>query len=102
MALSSCAQEANFVIMFLEEMTKAQKPSVIYEDNKGDILLAKNRKVVLHTKHIDIPHNFLRDMVEDKDLYIQYIRSEDNPEDIMTKNTLEAYFVKHTKRITEG
>ena len=88
--------------MLLEEMTKVQKPSVIYEDNQGAILLAKNRKVVLRTKHINIPHHFLRDMVEDKDIYIQYIQSEDNPEDIMTKNTLEAYFSKHTKRITEG
>ena len=41
-------------------------------------------------------------MVENKDIDIQYIRIEDNPADIMTKNTSEAYFSRHMKRITEG
>ena len=31
-------------------------------------------------------------MVEEKVIDIQYIRNEDNPVHIMTKNTLEAYF----------
>ena len=39
-------------------------------------------------------------MVEDKDIDIQYIRSEYNPADIITKNTSEAYFSRHTKTIT--
>ena len=41
-------------------------------------------------------------MVEDKDIDVQYIRSEDNPADIMTKNTSETDFTRHMKRITEG
>ena len=40
-------------------------------------------------------------MVEYKDIYIHYIRSEDNPADIMTKNTSEADFERHMKIITE-
>ena len=55
----------------------------------------------MHTKHIDIRHPFLRYMGEYKDIDIQYIWSEDNPASILTKNTLEADFVKHMKRITE-
>ena len=42
----------------------AEKPSVIYEDNQGETFLAKNRQVGIRTKHIDICHHFLRDMVE--------------------------------------
>ena len=41
-------------------------------------------------------------MVEEKDIDIQYIRSEDNPADIMTTNTSEAYFTRHMESITEG
>ena len=41
-------------------------------------------------------------MLEDKDIDIQYIWSEDNPKDIMKKNTSEADFMRQTKRITEG
>ena len=40
-------------------------------------------------------------MVEHKDIDIQCIWSEDNPVDIMTKNTSEAYFMKHVKKITK-
>ena len=56
-------------------MTEVHKPSVIYEDNKGSILLVKNRQLGMCTKHIDIHHHFLRYMVEDKDIDIQYIWS---------------------------
>ena len=83
-------------------MTEVQKPSVIYEDNQGVIFLAKNRQVDICTKDIYIRHHFLQDMVEDKDIDVQYIRNEDNPADIMTKNTSEADFVRHMKRIIEG
>ena len=79
MALSACTQEVKFVSIFLEEMTEVQKPSVIYEDNRGVIFLAKNRQVDMHTKHINIHHHFLRDVVEDKDIDIQYIWSKNNP-----------------------
>ena len=87
--------------MLLEEMTEVQEPSVIYEDNPDAISLANNSQVGICTRKIDICHHFLNDMVEYKDIDIQYIRSEDNPADIMTKNTSEAYFTRHMKRITE-
>ena len=44
---------------------------------------------------------FFQDMVEYKDIDIQYIQSEDKPAYIMTYNTLEAYFASHMKRVTE-
>ena len=92
-ALSAYSQEVKLVIMLLVEMNKFQKPSVIYEDKKGSILLAKNRQVLIRTKKIDIHHNFLRVIVEDNDIDVQFIRSEDNPAHIMTNNTPEADFV---------
>ena len=86
--------------MLLEEMTQVQKPSVLYEDNKVEIFLAKIRQVGIHTNHIDIFNPFLRDMVEDKDIDIQYIWSEDNPADIMTNNTSKSDFVRPMNNIT--
>ena len=47
----------------------------MYEDNQGAIFLSNNRKFGMRTKNIDIRHKFLRDMVEDKDIDINYIRS---------------------------
>ena len=62
-ALSACAQEVKFVSMLLGEMTKVEKPSVVYEDNQGAIFLSKNKQVGICTNHIDICHNFLWYMV---------------------------------------
>ena len=100
--LSACAQALKFLSMLLVEMTEVKKPSVIYEDNQGAIFLAEIRQVGTCTKHIDVCHNFLRDMVKEKDIDIQYIWSEDNPADIMTKNTSEANFARHMKRVQRG
>ena len=41
-------------------------------------------------------------MVEEKDIDIQYIQIEDKLAEITKKNTSEAYFSRHMKRITEG
>ena len=83
-------------------MNEVQKPSVIYKDNQGAILPSKNRQIGIRTNHIDINHHFLRNIVEDKDIDIQYIRNKENSAEIMTKNTPEEDFARHMKRITEG
>ena len=44
-------------------MTKVENPTFIYEDNQGANFLAKNRKLGIRTKYIDIRRHFLRDMV---------------------------------------
>ena len=41
-------------------------------------------------------------MVEEKGIDIQYIWSEENPGDIMTKNNSEADVARHMKKVTEG
>ena len=102
MQLSACLQEVKFVSMLLGEMTKVQNPSIIYEDNQGTIFLANNRQVGICTRHIDIRHHFLWDIVEYKDIYIKYIQSEDNSAYIRKNNTLEADLARHMKSITEG
>ena len=83
-------------------MTEVQNLSVIYDDNQGAFFLAKNSQVDMRTNHIDIICHFLREVVQDKDIDINYICSKENPVGIMTKNTSEVDFVKHVKRITEG
>ena len=78
------------------------KTSVIYKDNQGAIFLVNNRQVRSSTKHIDAIHPFLQDIIKDKDIDIQYIFSEDNPEKIMAKKKPEADFTRHMKIVTDG
>ena len=48
----------------------------------------------MRINHIDIRRHFLTDMMEDKDIDIKYIWSEENPAGIMTKNDSKVDFVK--------
>ena len=41
----------------------------------------------MQTKHIDIRYHFVRDLVEAGILQLEYITTEDNYTDFMTKNT---------------
>ena len=79
-----------------------QNTSVIHEDDKCAIFLAMNRQVGICTKCIGVRHRFLRDMVENKDINIQYIWGEYNPADIITENTSEVDFAMYMERIAEG
>ena len=55
----------------------------------------------MSTKHINLCHHFLRDVVDDRDIDIKYINSEENPAGIMTKNFPKAEHGKHTNSIIE-
>ena len=57
-------------------MAELKKPSVVYDTNQGEILLAYKRKVVMRTKHIDISHQFMEYMLKDKYIDITYMISE--------------------------
>jgi hypothetical protein len=101
-ALSECAQESVFTQNLIQELTGEDNQAIIYEDNLGAIYLAKNYQVSGRTKHIDIRHHWLRDLQTSKRIDIRYIRSENNPADIMTKNTGKDLYQKHTEEIRTG
>jgi hypothetical protein len=98
-AISECAQESLFTCSLLLELTKKATITIIYEDNLGAIFLAKNQQVSARTKHIDICHHYVRDLLEKKLLELRFQKSENNSSDIMTKNKTREIFEKHTTKI---
>lgn len=62
------------------------KPLTIYGDNQGSQSLAKNPKDHSRTKHIDIHYHFIRNMIEEKTINIEYISTENMIADILTKS----------------
>jgi hypothetical protein len=101
-ALSECVQEAVFTQNLLTELTGEKKPAIIYEDNLRAIFLVKTQQVSARTKHIDIRHHYMRELQAKKDLNVRFKRSEENPADIMTKNTTRDMHEKNTKNIRNG
>jgi hypothetical protein len=102
-AASMCGTEVKFVSMLLDELSvKYPKPVTLFEDNTGAIFIMTNEQVGGRTKHIDVKWHHIREMIKNGDLLVLYIRSDENPADILTKNTKEATFVKHAAAMKKG
>lgn len=96
-AMADTAKE----ILFLRNvwrfmLPKAGLPCVpLFEDNEGSIQIAKNPVSNSNSKHIDVRHHFLRELVERKELDIIHVASEYQHADFLTKPLLQADFEFH-------
>jgi len=54
-------------------------------DNRAAIDFFKNRVENSRTKHIDISYHIVKEKIENKLLELQYVPSNENPADVMTK-----------------
>ena len=85
-ALCAAGTEAVFLRGILEDMhCKQEEPTVIHEDNFGCVQLTKNAVLHTRTKHIDIRHHKLRELVNNNTIFVQQCSSELMLADILTK-----------------
>ena len=103
MDLGTVTQEVLFQAQILDELFREEhkRPSIIYEDNLGAIYLTKNPQISQRTKHMDVRHHFIRDLIKDKKIEVRYVKGENNLTDIFTKNVKEEIFEKHVKMINK-
>ena len=80
-----------FNIVWLKKLLKGMKeditkPVIIYCDNTNAINISKN--LVMHTKnkHIAIKYHYLRELVKDKTVRMEYLNKKEKVADIFTKN----------------
>ena len=60
-------------------------PTVIYCDNTSAINISKNPMMHTKTKHISIKYHFLRELVQDKEVRLEYVNTKEQIVDIFTK-----------------
>lgn len=60
-------------------------PSTIFNDNNGAVFLSKEAAVNARSKHIDIRHHFIRDLVKDNIVKPAMIDTKSMPADYLTK-----------------
>src|SRR5260370_4947750 len=70
------------------------QPFNLWNDNCGAIALTCDAQFHGHSKHIDIRHHFLHELVEHGKIKVHHICSEDNVVDIFTKPLVENLFKK--------
>lgn len=88
MAAAQASKEVIFVRNFLLELNLGELftvPVRIFCDNNGAIELTRNVGFHNRTKHIDIRHHFVRDLVIGGLIDFQRVNSEQNVADILTK-----------------
>ena len=58
---------------------------MIFTDNQAAISISHHPEFHAHTKHINIAHHFLRDLIEQKIIDTVYVNTCDNLADLFTK-----------------
>jgi hypothetical protein len=85
-AMTEAATELVYVKQIFDFLDmKVNLPMTIQCDNQGAIFLAKNESSA-RTKHIDVRYHFIRDLVEEKKIKIEYVNTKKNTADALTKN----------------
>ena len=62
-----------------------EKETTLFVDNQSAIQLVKNPVYHKRTKHIDIRYHFIREKIENGDIAVEYVPSEEQKADIFTK-----------------
>ena len=100
MPLSKVVKELKFIVQLQQTINvEAELPMTVHVDNVGAIWLSNNRTTSDRTKHVDIRDSFVNEYQEDGKIIIKFVKSEDNKADIFTKNTTNAIFQNHQKKL---
>lgn len=97
-ALSELCCEIMFVKMVIESIgCQVITPIRVQIDNIGAMFLASNTTTGKRTKHIDVRYHFVKNLVSEGIIELQFVKSNENKSDIYTKNVGGELFEKHTK-----
>jgi len=84
---------ANYFLSYQRHDSTPQPPAIIMQDNQSTIkLILHGSPLSQRTKHISIRYFFLKERIENGELVIQYLRTEDMIADILTKALQGAHF----------
>lgn len=99
-AVSEAAREGVWLRYLLREVgTMQSAPTVVHCDNKGAIRLALNPGTHHRTKHIDIKHHFIRELIDDDVISLEYIQSKRQLADILTKGLPKPRHIENTAEL---
>jgi len=86
LALSVAVKEALYLRNLFREVHSARAPAVpMFEDNQSTIKQALNLQSSARTRHIDVRHHFLKQHVTNGDISLQYLPTDQQPADCLTK-----------------
>jgi hypothetical protein len=78
---SSSLDVKNFKFLLQEQ----QEPTIVFSDNNSSIMLSKNHVFHKKIKHIDTRYHFMRELVNNKEMCLEFCRSKEQVTEIFTK-----------------
>jgi len=84
-AISEAAKEMIWLKNLLKELGKGQDESPLFNDSQSAICLAKDPILHSRCKHIELKYHFIRNLINDGDLFLLKIPGAENPTDMLTK-----------------
>ena len=99
-ALGHAAREAVWIRRFINKMTLDIVPEMTLNgDNEMSITLTKNAESQHRTKHIDVQHHYIRELVNEKKLTVACVSSFEMLADGMTKALPTETFRRHRAQL---
>ncbi|KAG7294957.1 hypothetical protein JYU34_022646 [Plutella xylostella] len=96
-ALSIAIAEACWLKHLLNDFDIISDQVIIYEDNQSVIKLAYNSENMKRLKHLDTRYHFIVDKINEKCISLEYIKTNDNLADLLTKPLGKNLFEKFNK-----
>ena len=84
-AASSCCTQLLWMQKLLHDYGICQKHLTIYCDNTSAINISKSPIQHFRTKHIEIRHHFIKELIKDGTLTLEFIHTDDQKADLFTK-----------------
>ena len=99
-ALARCSCEAVWIRRLLGELKVLDnKPTHLFCDNQSSIKLSYNPVFHEKSKHFEIDFHFTRQKVEDNSITVEFIPSQEQPTDILTKSLGKVKFEGCRRRL---
>jgi len=91
-ALAQAAREVQWLKKLRSDLGLPCSPVTIQGDNQGSLCWATDWQLIPRSKHIDVLHHFMKELVEDGRLKVAYVNTKDNCADPFTKPLEPAAF----------
>lgn len=99
-ALAQCSCEAIWIRRLLEELKlQDNKPTQIFCDNQSSIKLCYNPVFHEKSKHFEIDYHFTRQKVENNTIKVDFISTQEQPADLLTKSLGRTKFEECRNRL---
>jgi hypothetical protein len=95
-ALNEGLPEVMWAKQFMEDLGFQQKVITVFEDNQSSIILANKNKgaTITRTKHIQVRFFYVKQLIEQNHIKIEYLPTEEMVADILTKPITGKLFLK--------